>query len=131
MDNQVTTTVDVIKAIDPKLTSNLSDDTIQALISNAGLIALGDRIPKIVEIDGEQAPIRDMATRYMTLHLIATSTGKAGQGITEEKVDVLEKHYADTSSLDWLNKSPWGQAYLRLFQEYGDYGVTKYGVVQH
>ncbi|WP_281830298.1 DUF4054 domain-containing protein [Lactobacillus amylolyticus] len=131
MDNQVTTTVDVVKAIDPKLTSELSDDTIQALISNAGLIALGDRIPKIVEIDGEQVPIRDMATRYMTLHLIATSTGKAGQGITEEKVDVLEKHYADTTSLDWLNKSPWGQAYLRLFQEYGDYGVTKYGVVQH
>ena len=72
-----------------------------------------------------------MATRYMTLHLIATSAGKASQGITEEKVDVLEKHYTDTSSLDWLNKSPWGQAYLRLFQEYGDYGVTKYGVVQH
>lgn len=131
MDNQVQTTVDVVKTIDPKLTSNLSDDTIQALISNAGLIALGDHIPKIVEIGGEQVPIRDMATRYMTLHLIATSTGKAGQGITEEKVDVLEKHYTDTSSLDWLDKSPWGQAYLRLFQEYGDYGVTKYGVVQH
>lgn len=131
MDNQVQTTVDVVKTIDPKLTSNLSDDTIQALISNAGLIALGDHIPKIVEIDGEQVPIRDMATRYMTLHLIATSAGKAGQDITDEKVDVLERHYADTSSLDWLNKSPWGQAYLRLFQEYGDYGVTKYGVVQH
>lgn len=130
MDEPLTTTVEVVKQIDPDLTSDFSDDTLQALIDNAKLIALGDRFPVSKEIDGEILPLRAMATRYMALHL-ASMQGGSGSGITEEKVDVIETHYADTSNLDWLQRSPWGQAYLRLYQLYGGGGVTRYAVIEH
>ena len=48
-----------------------------------------------------------------------------------EKIDVIEEHYADTSRLDWLNRSTWGQAYMRLYNLYGNGGMTHYAVVQH
>lgn len=126
----VTTTIAVVKAIDPDLTEDVPDDTIQALIDNAGLIALGDRFPKVVTVDDETIPVRDMATRYMALHLLATS-GSTGKGVTVEKVAVLEKHYADTTNLDWLNRSAWGQAYLRLYRLYGGGMTPHYTVIQH
>ena len=71
-----------------------------------------------------------MATRYMTMHLITTS-GDSAKGLLSEKIDVIEEHYADTSKLDWLNRSPWGQAYMRLYNLYGNGGMTHYAVVQH
>ncbi|WP_242368184.1 DUF4054 domain-containing protein [Lactobacillus intestinalis] len=130
MDDAVTPTVDSIKQISPTLTEDLSDDTINALISNAQLVALSDKFPKTVNVNGELLAVRDMATRYMTLHLISTQS-ESGQGITSEKVGVLETHYADTSKLDWLNRSPWGQLYLRLYNLYGGGSLGRYTVVQH
>lgn len=131
MDNPVTVNAEIIKTLDPQLTDSLSDDTINALISDAQLISISDGFPKFVtDIDGDELPVRDMATRYMTMHLITTS-GDSAKGLLSEKIDVIEEHYADTSRLDWLNRSPWGQAYMRLYNLYGNGGMTHYAVVQH
>lgn len=120
---------DELKLMAPDLTANLSDETANALIANAYQIALGDHFPRSKIIDGEKLPVRDMATKYMALHLIAAQ-GKTGQGVLSEKVDVLERHYADVTKLDWLNTSQWGQAYLRLYNTYGERGA-RYQVIQH
>lgn len=131
MDNPVTANAEIIKTLDPQLTDGLSDDTINALISDAQLISISDGFPKFVtDIDGNELPVRDMATRYMTMHLVTTS-GDGAKNLTSEKIDVIEEHYADTSKLDWLNRSPWGQAYMRLYNLYGNGGMTHYAVVQH
>lgn len=130
MDNTVIVNVSTIRQIDSDLTEDLTDDTINALISNAQLIALSDGFPKFVKVQGEMLPVRDMATQDMTLHLIATS-GDSAKNVTSQKVDVLEEHYADTTNLDWLQRSPWGQAYMRLYNLYGHGGVSHYAVVQH
>lgn len=122
-------TVDELKKLAPNLITDTQDDTITALIANAYQIALSDRFPKSKVIDGEELPVRKMATEYMALHLVSAQ-GKTGQGIISEKVDVLERHYADMTKLDWLNTSPWGQAYLRLYKAYGG-GKTRYRVIQH
>lgn len=120
---------DELHLMAPDLTANLSDETANALIANAYQIALGDHFPRSKIIDGEQLPVRDMATKYMALHLISAQ-GKTGQGVISEKVDVLERHYADVTKLDWLNTSQWGQAYLRLYNMYGGRGA-RYQVIQH
>ena len=73
--------------------------------------------------------LRELATRAMTLHLLATQDG-AGSGMTFEKVDVLENHYADTSRLKWLQRSPWGQLYWRLYKDYVGNPV-KIRIIEH
>lgn len=125
----VEVTTDELKELAPDLVADAKDDTITALIANAYQIALSDRFPKSKMIDGEDLHIRKMATEYMALHLLSMQ-GKTGQGIVSEKVDVLERHYADTTKLDWLNTSTWGQAYLRLYKAYGG-GGSRYVVIQH
>jgi hypothetical protein len=123
-------TIEELKKIAPTLTVNQTDETLNALIENAHLIALGDHFPKIVNIDGDSLPVRSMATRYMALHLISVQ-GKAAQGIVSEKVAVLERHYSDMSNSNWLDSSKWGQAYLRLYKEYGGSSRPRYVVIQH
>lgn len=122
-------TIDELRKLAPDLIADTKDDTITAIIANAYQIALGDHFPKSKMIDGEELPVRKMATEYMALHLLSIQ-GKTGQGIVSEKVDVLERHYADTTKLNWLNTSTWGQAYLRLYKTYGGSG-SKYVVIQH
>lgn len=122
-------TIDELKQLAPDLIADTKDDTITAIIANAYQIALGDHFPKSKIIDGEELPVRKMATEYMALHLLSIQ-GKTGQGIVSEKVDVLERHYADTTKLDWLNTSTWGQAYLRIYKTYGGSG-SRYVVIQH
>lgn len=125
----VEVSIDELKQLAPDLIADTKDDTITALIANAYQIALSDRFPKSKMIDGEELLVRKMATEYMALHLLSIQ-GKTGQGIVSEKVDVLERHYADTTKLDWLNTSTWGQAYLRLYQTYGG-SSSRYVVIQH
>lgn len=125
----VEVSIDELKQLAPNLIVDAKDDTITALIANAYQIALSDHFPKSKMIDGEDLPVRKMATEYMALHLLSVQ-GKTGQGIVSEKVDVLERHYADTTKLDWLNTSTWGQAYLRLYKTYGGSG-SRYVVIQH
>lgn len=123
-------TIDELRKLAPDLIADAKDDTITALIANAYQIALSDRFPKLKMIDGEELSVRKMATEYMVLHLLSVQ-GKTGQGIVSEKVDVLERHYADTTKLDWLNTSTWGQAYLRLYDAYGGGSSSRYVVIQH
>lgn len=121
---------DDLKKLAPSLVSDIPEESITALISNAYLIALGDHFPKNVTIDDEVMPVRKMATEYMALHLVSTE-GKSGQGIVSEKVGSLERHYSASVNTDWLNASPWGQAYLRLYKQYGGSSKSRYAVVQH
>lgn len=120
--------VAAIKLLAPTLVSSLTDDTISALISNAHLIAVSDKFPDDVQMDG--IPVIDLATRYMALHL-ASIQGKTGQGIISEKVDVLEKHYADTTNLSWFKSSPWGQLYRHLYLLYAGGNNPRIAVIQH
>lgn len=120
--------VAVIKQLAPKLVGSLTDDTINELISNAHLIAVSDKFPEDIQMDG--ISIVDLATRYMTLHL-ASIQGKTGQGVISEKVDVLEKHYADTTNLGWFKLSPWGQLYRHLYLLYAGGNNPRIAVIQH
>lgn len=119
-----------IKATAPSLTANLDDGTLNALIADASMQAKLDGFPVSVEVDGETIQLREMATKYMALHL-ATMDGKAGQGVSSEKVDVIEVHYQDKTSSDWLNSSIWGKMYLRLYQQYCSRNRTAITVIQH
>lgn len=125
----MTTAISTIKELAPNLTKNVSDDTITAMMANAELIARADHFPETVSVGGSTLPILDMATQDMTLHLISSDSNSAN-GVTVEKVDTIERHYADKSNLTWLNSSPWGQAYMRLYGLYGG-GQSQYAVVQH
>ncbi|RVU70016.1 MULTISPECIES: hypothetical protein [Lactobacillus] len=107
-----------------------SDETIAALIDQANLIALTDSMPETATINNKVLPIEKMATLYMTLHL-ASVIGKSGRGITAEKVDVLERHYADTTSKGWLNSSRWGLLYLWLYRRFGDGQTPRMAVIPH
>lgn len=123
-------TIDELRKLAPNLIANTKDDTLTALIDNAYQIALSDHFPKSKIIDGEELPVRNMATTYMSLHFLSVQ-GKAGQGIVSEKVDVLERHYSDMSNSNWLDSSKWGQAYHRLYKEYGGSSRPRYVVIQH
>lgn len=131
MDDNVITNVEVIRRMNPDLVEDLNDDVINAAISNAQMIAIADKFPKfVIDVDGEQLAIRDMATRAMAMHLIQVA-GSTGQGVTSEKVAALEVKYADTSRLKWLNRSPWGQLYMRWYDMYGGGSINHYVVVRH
>lgn len=121
--------VEDVKKTAPDLMSDMSDDTINELIGDASMQVLADHFPKVVHADGEDIPIRELATRYLTLHL-ATMDTKAGQGVVSEKVDVIERQYQNKTSKDWLNSSTWGQMYLRLYREYAR-GLSHYVIIQH
>ena len=104
----------------PGLTASMTDDTIGALIQDASLQVIADRFPKV---------IRELAARYLTLHM-ATMDSAQGQGVVREKVDVIERDYADKTAKDWLNSSTWGQMYLRLYTKYAA-GGPRHVVIQH
>lgn len=128
--NDATTTIQVIKSLDTAgMTDDVSDDSIQALIENARMIAISDGFPKTAVKQGITMPVLEMATRYLTLHLLATGEG-AGSNTISEKVDVLEEHYADTSRLKWLQRSPWGQLYWRLYKDYVG-GHVNIQIIEH
>ncbi|MCT7768191.1 DUF4054 domain-containing protein [Lactobacillus crispatus] len=128
--NDTTTTVELIKKLDTAgMTDDVPDDSLEALIENARMIAISDGFPKVKKLHGAEMPALDLATRAMTLHLLATQDG-AGSGMVSEKVDVLESRYADTSRLKWLQRSPWGQLYLRLYKNYVGNPV-KIRIIEH
>ncbi|EFQ44856.1 hypothetical protein LBKG_00900 [Lactobacillus crispatus CTV-05] len=128
--NDTTTTVELIKKLDTAgMTDDVPDESLEALIENARMIAVSDGFPKVKKLHGAEMPALDLATRAMTLHLLATQDG-AGSGMTFEKVDVLENHYADTSCLKWLQRSPWGQLYWRLYKNYVG-NLVKIRIIEH
>lgn len=129
MTLQALTDVAKVRMSAPTLTADMTDDTISALIQDASLQVVADRFPKAIRADDEEFDIRELAARYLTLHM-ATMDSAQGQGVVREKVDVIERDYADKTAKDWLNSSTWGQMYLRLYYKYATDG-PRHVVIQH
>lgn len=125
-------TPDVLRTIGSSVVgiSKLSDDTLNALIDQATLIVESDGMPEQVKVKDKTIPVLNMATLDMSLHLI-TVLGKSAQGILSEKVDALERHYADVSDRGWLNSSKWGQLYMWLYRRYGEGSTPQMAVIRH
>lgn len=131
MDDPVIVNAEVLKKMDSALVGSLSDDVINQLIASARLMAIGDGFPQFVTSVSGTIPVLDMATQYMALHM-ASIQGKTGKGIVMEKVGELQRQYANTSNLGWLNSSKWGQLYLWLYRKYGDAGSrSRVTVIEH
>lgn len=123
-----------VKQLSSDLTSNMSDDALKGLLSGAREIAVADGFPVVATNNaGEPVKARDMATKYLTLHLISINNamGSSGTNVTSEQVSVLKKTYADVSKLKLYQRSPWGQQYMWLYNLYGNGGINRYMVVQH
>ena len=123
-----------VKQLSPDLTSSISDDVLKGLLTNTREIATADGFPvDATNPEGERVKPRDMATEYLTLHLITINKalGNDGNNVTSEQVSVLKRTYADVSKLDLYQRSPWGQLYLWLYNLYGNGGISRYMVVQH
>ena len=123
-----------IKQLSPDLTSNMSDDALNGLLTNAREIAMADGFPVTATNNaGEAVRARDMATEYLTLHIITLNNamGTGGVNVTSEQVSVLKRTYADVSKLKLFQRSPWGQLYLWLYNLYGNGSISRYGIVQH
>lgn len=126
--------LNAVKQLSPDLTSKLSDDALNGLLTNAYQIAMANGFPKLAKNnDGEIIKARDMATQYLALHLITINKamGSGGANVTSEQVSVLKRTYADVSKLKLFQRSPWGQLYLWLYNLYGNGSITRYGLVQH
>ena len=123
-----------VKQLSPDLNSSISDDVLKGLLTNTREIATADGFPvDATNPEGEPVKPRDMATEYLTLHLITINKalGNDGNNVTSEQVSVLKRTYADVSKLDLYQRSPWGQLYLWLYNLYGNGGISRYMVVQH
>lgn len=123
-----------VKQLSPDLTSSISDDVLKGLLTNTREIATADGFPmNVTNPEGEPVKPRDMATEYLTLHLITINKalGNDGSNVTSEQVSVLKRTYADVSKLKLFQRSPWGQFYLWLYNLYGNGAVNRYSLVQH
>ena len=123
-----------VKQLSPDLTSSISDDVLKGLLTNTREIATADGFPMdATNPEGERVKPRDMATEYLTLHLITINKalGNDGNNVTSEQVSVLKRTYADVSKLKLFQRSPWGQFYLWLYNLYGNGAVNRYSLVQH
>lgn len=123
-----------VKQLSPDLTSSISDDALKGLLTNTREIATADGFPvDATNPEGERIKPRDMATEYLTLHLITINKalGNDGNNVTSEQVSVLKRTYADVSKLKLFQRSPWGQFYLWLYNLYGNGVVNRYSLVQH
>ena len=132
--DDLTEVLNAVKQLSPDLTSSMSDDVLKGLLSGAREIAIADGFPVVATSNaGELVRARDMATKYLTLHLIAMNNaiGEGGTNVTSEQVSVLRKTYADVSNLKLYQRSPWGQLYLWLYNTYGNGRMNQYALVQH
>ena len=123
-----------VKQLSPDLTSSISDDVLKGLLTNTREIATADGFPmNVTNPEGEPVKPRDMATEYLTLHLITINKalGNDGNNVTSEQVSVLKRTYADVSKLKLFQRAPWGQFYLWLYNLYGNGAVNRYSLVQH
>lgn len=110
-----------IKKMAPKLTEDLSDDTINEFISQASTQALFDHLPKKKTIDNKTVNVYDLGVKYLTLHLISVLALDEGDNTISEKVDQVEIKYSDRSTTGWLNSSIWGKAYQNLLSQVNGY----------
>ena len=123
-----------VKQLSPGLTSSISDDALKGVLTNTREIATADGFPvDATNPEGERIKPRDMATEYLTLHLITINKalGNDGNNVTSEQVSVLKRTYADVSKLKLFQRSPWGQFYLWRYTLYGTGAFNRYSLVQH
>lgn len=106
-----------IKKMAPKLTEDLSDDTINEFISQASTQALLDHLPEKKTIGNKVVNVYDLGVKYLTLHLISVLALDDGDNTISEKVDQVEIKYSDRSTTGWLNSSVWGKAYESLLSQ--------------
>lgn len=106
-----------IKKMAPKLTEDLSDDTINEFISQASTQALLDHLPEKKAIGNKVVNVYDLGVKYLTLHLISVLALDDGDNTISEKVDQVEIKYSDRSTTGWLNSSVWGKAYENLLSQ--------------
>lgn len=115
MENE--TLLQEIKKMAPKLTEDLSDDTINEFISQASTQALLDHLPEKKTIGNKVVNVYDLGVKYLTLHLISVLALDDGDNTISEKVDQVEIKYSDRSTTGWLNSSVWGKAYESLLSQ--------------
>lgn len=106
-----------IKEMAPKLTEDLSDETINEFISQASTQALLDHLPEKKTIGNKVVNVYDLGVKYLTLHLISVLALDDGDNTISEKVDQVEIKYSDRSTTGWLNSSVWGKAYENLLSQ--------------
>lgn len=106
-----------IKEMAPKLTEDLSDETINEFISQASTQALLDHLPEKKTIGNKVVNVYNLGVKYLTLHLISVLALDDGDNTISEKVDQVEIKYSDRSTLGWLNSSVWGKAYENLLSQ--------------
>ena len=106
-----------IKEIAPKLTEDLSDETINEFISQASTQALLDHLPEKKTIGNKVVNVYNLGVKYLTLHLISVLALDDGDNTISEKVDQVEIKYSDRSTTGWLNSSVWGKAYENLLSQ--------------
>lgn len=106
-----------IKEMAPKLTEDLSDETINEFISQASTQALLDHLPEKKTIGNKVVNVYNLGVKYLTLHLISVLALDDGDNTISEKVDQVEIKYSDRSTMGWLNSSVWGKAYENLLSQ--------------
>lgn len=106
-----------IKEMAPKLTEDLSDETINEFISQASTQALLDHLPEKKTIGNKVVNVYNLGVKYLTLHLISVLALDDGDNTISEKVDQVEIKYSDRSTTGWLNSSVWGKAYENLLSQ--------------
>lgn len=106
-----------IKEMAPKLTEDLSDETINEFISQASTQALLDHLPEKKTIGNKVVNVYNLGVKYLTLHLISVLALDDGDNTISEKVDQVEIKYSDRSTTSWLNSSVWGKAYENLLSQ--------------
>lgn len=106
-----------IKEMAPKLTEDLSDETINEFISQASTQALLDHLPEKKIIGNKVVNVYNLGVKYLTLHLISVLALDDGDNTISEKVDQVEIKYSDRSTTGWLNSSVWGKAYENLLSQ--------------
>lgn len=59
----------------------------------------------------------DLATAYLTAHLLTLPTGASEARVTKVKADTVEVQFSDKQTAnDWLNSTSYGKLFLMLVQ---------------
>lgn len=70
---------------------------------------------------------QERLARYLSAHLAVVSQTTA-RAVIREKLDVIERQYADTSSFEGLLSTKYGQEYRRLLSDLEAFKKSKKGI---
>lgn len=110
-----------IKQTAPDVIEDVSDETLNRIISDAKNVAILDNLPETITINNTEIKVLQLGIKYLSLHMLTVLGNSSGGGfVTGEKVDQVEIKYADTSSADWYSNSVWGKLYQELVSKYSN-----------